>query len=141
VISLLTRRFSAVSLICVSILIGSGAINSLPLVGAIHNLWLTDYGRLLLIKIFLAYLMVALGAMNLRCWKPRLLLDSEGNMQGNRDHAAKKLQQNVMMEIALACLVVLVVGLLGLLPPASEHSHHAHDPSSVEARPLAPSSN
>ena len=54
----LTRRFSAVSLIGVALLACSGVVSSWPLVGAIENLWLTNYGRVLLLKLCLVALMI-----------------------------------------------------------------------------------
>jgi putative copper resistance protein D len=109
-LSQLTARFSAMSLICVSLLTATGLINAWVLVGSVSNLWQTAYGRVLLIKISVFCVMVGIGAVNLLHLKPRLAA-------GDR-RAAGWLGLNVSAEILLTIVVIVVVAVLGLLPPA-----------------------
>ncbi len=108
-LSQLTVRFSAMSLLCVSLLTATGLINAWVLLGTVSNLWQTTYGRVLLVKVAVFSVMVGIGAVNLLHLKPRLT-------SGDR-RAAAWLGINVTAEIALTILVITVVALLGLLPP------------------------
>ena len=58
------RRFSTLSLCCVSVLVVSGISNSWLLVGSIHALFTTPYGQLLLFKLALFGILIGFGARN-----------------------------------------------------------------------------
>jgi len=60
------------SLIVVGVLCVTGLVNSLFLVGSVSSLSTTDYGRWLVVKVVLFIVMIGLGAMNFKRWKPRL---------------------------------------------------------------------
>ena len=125
VIAHLTRRFSAASLISVAILAATGVVNSFYMLDRIADLVESDYGRMLLAKIVAFLLMVALGAMNLVRWKPRVCAEYNDQTPA----AAARLQLNVAMEVTLSFAVLILVGFLGLMmPPMSgmEHMHHHH---------------
>jgi hypothetical protein len=68
-----TRRFSALGLVCVTVLIATGAYNAWTLVGALPPLFGTSYGQLLLIKLALLLPLIAVAAVNLLKLKPRIL--------------------------------------------------------------------
>jgi putative copper export protein len=68
-----TRRFSALALASMSLLILSGLVNAWELVGTIPALIGTTYGRLLVLKISLLLPLLGLAALNLLRDKPRLL--------------------------------------------------------------------
>lgn len=106
---IITRRFSAMSLVSVAILAATGVINSCFLLHSISSLFLTSYGHVLLVKLALFLVMVALGAVNLLYLKPRLA--------GDESKVSRKLQLTVGMEIICGTVVVVVVALLGTLPP------------------------
>ncbi len=113
------RRFSAVSLVVVGLLVATGLLNTYFIVGSPGALFTTDYGRLLLLKIALFVLMLGLGAWNLLVLKPRL---SRAVMVENQAGAAATMSiqlliRSVACEAFLATGVVLVVGFLGTTPP------------------------
>ena len=108
----LVRRFSAVSLAAVSVLVVTGWVNSWFLAGSFSNLLAHTYGRFLLLKIALFVLTVVLGAVNLLRLKPRLALE-------NSEKAAAQMQLNVQAELFLGTAVIVVVAILGTLPPAN----------------------
>jgi copper resistance protein D len=113
------RRFSAVSLVVVGLLVATGLLNTYFIVGSPGALFTTDYGRLLLLKIALFILMLGLGAWNLLVLKPRL---SRAAMVESQAAAAatmpiQLLIRSVACETFLAAGVVLVVGFLGTTPP------------------------
>ena len=111
----ITRRFSALSLLVASALAATGLTSSYFLVGSLRALVASEYGRLLMLKLFLFSIMVGLGACNLLRFKPQLALANEQNAT-QRD-ALRKLMRNVIAELCLGTLIVLIVGALGATPP------------------------
>ena len=106
------RRFSALSLCCVSVLVVSGLSNSWLLVGSIGALFTTPYGRLLLFKLTLFAVLLGLGARNRRTIKTRPWPAT------SRSDLFSQLRRNVIYEICLGLAVVAIVGWLGITPPA-----------------------
>lgn len=104
----LVARFSTMCLAAVALLVISGVVNSLYLLGPWSNFLYTSYGRWLLIKIAMTGGAVALGATNLVFLRHRLA-QSEGSQ--------RQLRINVGVELTLAVLIVLIVGGLGLMQP------------------------
>jgi putative copper resistance protein D len=107
-----TRRFSWLGVACVAALLASGIINSWNLLGGPRDLVMTDYGRLVLLKIGLFVAMVGIAAANRFYFTPQL--PAAG--------ALRALQRNSLAEAGLGLCVLLFVGALGTLSP----SGHAH---------------
>ena len=106
------RRFSTLSLCCVSVLVVSGISNSWVLVGSIHALFTTPYGRLLLVKLSLFAMLVSFGARNRFLVKAKLT-----KARGDPDSLVQ-LRRNVLWEACLGVAVVTIVACLGVTPPA-----------------------
>jgi copper resistance protein D len=106
------RRFSTLSLCCVSIIVASGISNSWLLVGSIHALFTTPYGQLLLFKLALFAILLGFGARNRSLVKAKLPKAS-----ANLDLLAQ-LRRDVLCEVFLGIAVVVIVGCLGVIPPA-----------------------
>jgi copper resistance protein D len=106
------RRFSTLSLCCVSIIVVSGISNSWLLVGSIHALFTTPYGQLLLFKLALFAILLGFGARNRSLVKAKLPKAS-----ANLDLLAQ-LRRDVLCEVFLGIAVVVIVGCLGVIPPA-----------------------
>ena len=104
------RRFSAMSLGAVGVIVASGMVNAYFLVGSFHALAATDYGRLLIVKLSLFATAAALGAWNLLVHEPHLETSPE---------ALGAMARKVWIEVALGTLIVLVVAIMGTLPPGS----------------------
>ncbi|HET7849929.1 MAG TPA: copper homeostasis membrane protein CopD [Pseudolabrys sp.] len=118
------RRFSVLGVACVGTLLLSGIVNALYLVVTPANLVDTDYGRLVLAKIALFAVMVCVATFNKLYLTPRLA--GAG--------AARALQRNSLVELALGAVVLLVVGFLGTMPPASHgHAHAQYGPVAADA--------
>jgi putative copper resistance protein D len=113
------RRFSALSLMVVGLLVATGLLNTYFIVGSLGALFMTDYGRLLLFKIVLFVLMLCLGAWNLLVLKPRLSRAATVESQTAESDATpiRLLIRSVACETFLAGGVVLVIGFLGATPP------------------------
>ncbi len=106
------RRFSTLSLSCVSLLIVSGISNSWLLVGSIHALFTTRYGWLLLVKLAAFGVLVGLGARNRFVIKTKLTRVPTGS------DLLAQLRRNVICEACLGLAVVAIVACLGVTPPA-----------------------
>jgi putative copper resistance protein D len=110
--ALVLKRFSTLSLCCVSVLIVSGVSNSWLLVGSIHALFTTPYGRLLLVKLALFGILVGLGARNRLTIKTKLLRAQTSS------NLLPQLRRSVICEICLGAVVIAIVACLGVTPPA-----------------------
>jgi putative copper resistance protein D len=106
-------RFSGMGYIAVAVLIVSGLINGLFLVGTLDALIGTTYGQLLLVKLGLFGGMLALALSN-RFWLVPALNAGE-------PRTLARLRRHVIGEEALGLLVILVVSVLGTMePPATQ---------------------
>ncbi|MGH7995957.1 MAG: copper resistance D family protein [Opitutaceae bacterium] len=107
----LTRRFSAVSFVSVTLLAANGCLDAEPLVGSWANLVESPYGRWLSLKIVLFGAALAIGGVNLFRLEPCL----EAGDPRCAASAACRLRRNVRRELILGSAIVLVVAILGLL--------------------------
>jgi putative copper resistance protein D len=110
------RRFSALGVVAVLLLLGSGLLNAAWLVGSWAGLGSTPYGRLVGIKVMLFVLIVAIAAVNRLRLAPRLAAPPA------QAGAVRALRRNVIAELIIGVIVVAVVGWLGVMPPAA-HEH------------------
>ena len=109
------QRFSTLGLVSVGILLITGIVNAWMLVGSFRVLLVTEYGRLLMLKITVFALMLVFAALN-RFWlTPQLVVSSDGDA---RLDALRRLTRNSLVEIALGFAVFAIVGALGTLHPA-----------------------
>jgi copper resistance protein D len=106
------RRFSTLSLCCVSVLVLSGISNSWLLVGSIYALFTTPYGQLLLFKLALFAILVGFGARN------RFLVKAKLPRTAADPNLLSRLRRNVVCEIYLGVAVVVIVACLGVTPPS-----------------------
>jgi putative copper resistance protein D len=106
------RRFSALSLCCVSVLVVSGISNSWLLVGSIYALFTTPYGWLLLVKLTLFGILIGFGARN------RFVVKAKLAMAQTHSDLLPQLRRNVICEACLGAAVVAIVACLGVTPPA-----------------------
>ncbi|MGH7267293.1 MAG: CopD family protein, partial [Candidatus Rokuibacteriota bacterium] len=112
------RRFSALGLACVLVLLVSGLYNTWEQVGTVAALVGTPYGRWLLLKLGLLLPLVGLAAVNRLVVKPRLT-----RAVGAGDPAAaaplmRRLHRQVVAEAVLGCAILGAVAVLGLTTPA-----------------------
>ncbi|OAE97319.1 hypothetical protein AYJ54_35020 [Bradyrhizobium centrolobii] len=103
-------RFSMMGVVSVLTLLLTGFINAAILVGSMHALIVTEYGRLLLLKLVLIALMLILALINRLVLTPRLTPFGNG--------ALRWLTRNSTVELALGLAILAIVGLLGTMHPA-----------------------
>jgi putative copper resistance protein D len=116
VVATATRRYSALAIASVSVLLTAGVVNTWFLAGTVPALVGTEYGHLLLAKIGLFLAMLLVAAVNLLRLTPRLA----GPAGGTRNvvwRTVARLQRNARIETALGLGVLAIVGALGTLPP------------------------
>ena len=114
-------RFSRVGYVAVALLAATGAFNTLLLVGTVHALVGTLYGRLLALKILLFLAMVSVALFN----RFRLLPRLRRAPQPSATIAA--LTRSVLCEQGLGLAILAVVSVLGTLPPAIHTGDHRSD--------------
>lgn len=105
-------RFSRLALVCFAVVAASGALTAWSRLGALANLWQSDYGRVLLAKSALLLVLGALGWWHRRRTLPRL---ASGR---SRAFVALATVEVVLM----AATVGVAVGLSRTAPPPRSHS-------------------
>ena len=110
-----TRRFSTLGIVSVATLLVTGIVNAWILVGWFQLLLVTEYGRLLMLKLVVFAVMLVFAAVN-RFWLTPQLAFSAGNEP--RPEALRQLTRNSTIEIALGLAIFAIVGMLGTLHPA-----------------------
>ena len=110
-------RFSRMASIVVAVLVLSGIVQAVALVGSVPALYDTAYGRLVLVKIGLLLALLSLGAYNQRRSLPRLRrLAAGGEEPGG---AATILRRAVAFEVAFLLIVLGVTSVLVATDPPS----------------------
>lgn len=110
-----TKRFSTLGFASVGTLLLTGTVNAWFLVGSLNALMVTEYGRLLTLKIGLFAVMVAFAAIN-RLWLTPRLQSSAGSPE--RLYSLGQLARNSKIEIVFGLAIYGIVGVLGTLHPA-----------------------
>jgi len=112
------EAFSGIGPAAVALLVLSGLVNSLFLVGLSHigALFTTTYGLMLTGKLALFALMLALAAANRYRLTPRLA-HGVGSDAATLAQATRALRRSVFTETVLAILVLAAVAYLGTLEP------------------------
>jgi copper transport protein len=114
-------RFSLVALVAVATLVLTGTLQSLRRLVLPQDLVETPYGIALLAKIVLLLAAVALGALNLLVWGPRL----RRALAPGR--ARSGLVRGTAAETALLAVVLVATGVLTALAPPAQASGAAFD--------------
>jgi copper transport protein len=109
-------RFSRYALIAVAVLLLTGIVQSVALVGSVDALVETAYGRLVLAKIALFLALIAFGAFNQRRLLPQLRALAEAGDEPGR--AAALLRRSVAFEVSLVLVVLGVTSVLVATQPA-----------------------
>ena len=111
-------RFSLTALVCVAVIITTGTLQALGRLVLWEDLYETPYGIALLAKILMLVALVALGALNLFVWGPRLR---------NGIAARAGLVRGVIIETALFATVLGATAFLTALPYPAQNNGVAFD--------------
>jgi putative copper resistance protein D len=109
-------RFSLAGYGAVAVIMATGLVNALLLVGSLDGLKHTPYGQLLSVKIMLFLLLLAVAVINRLIVAPRIL--SNNHPEGG----AVVLSLTIAAEQMFGLAIIVVVSILGTLPPAM-HQH------------------
>lgn len=113
-----TFRFSSVGVAAVGMLLATGLLNTVFLVGSVPALLGTEYGHLLLLKIALFLTMVAFAAINREWLAPQLSGVPAASAAGANRDTLRQLERNALIEAGLGAAVLIVLGKLGTTAPA-----------------------
>lgn len=110
------ERFSGIGAIIVGVIVVTGSINLLAIVGVdgLAATFATAYGRLLLLKLALFGAMLGLAGLNRWRFVPGIRATLHG---GEHVIAVRRLRRAIITETTLAFLVLAVVAILGTLSP------------------------
>jgi len=103
------RRFSSVGHIAVAVVVASGVINTLFVLGQLPTDWSSPYQALLAAKIALIGAMIALALVNRYRFVPQAAL--------NQPHALRAIRWGSIFEIVLGLFVIALVSWYGLIEP------------------------
>lgn len=110
------QAFHAVGLTAVLLLVATGLVNSVFLVGSVDRLFTTPYGGVLLAKLVLFFGMLGLAAGNRLRLVPALTRELSAG--GEPSHLLRRLRTSIGAELILAALVLLAVAVMGAITPA-----------------------
>ncbi len=110
-----TRTFSTLATAGVATLVVTGLANVYYRIGSIAALPDTSYGRWLLLKLAVVFVMLTFAIVNRYALTPRLAAGSQ--------RARRTLRQNVWLEIAASVVLVGIVGELGATAPGHGSLH------------------
>jgi putative copper export protein/mono/diheme cytochrome c family protein len=112
------RRFSALALVLMLLIVSTGLWNAWVEVGSVPALIGTRYGALLLVKVALLVPVLALALVNRRRHLPAL--SGDGATVGRP--AMAQLSRLLVGELGLALVILAVTATLSLTPPARHES-------------------
>jgi putative copper resistance protein D len=115
-----TVRFSMFGIASVGTLLVMGSINTWYLAGSLLALTDTDYGRLLLTKVALFFVMVAIATVNRLHYTPRLGQVASAFVTQD---TLRQLRRNTVIEVLLGIIIICIVAVLGVTPHGSHHFH------------------
>lgn len=117
------ERFSRLALVSVALLLVTGVYQSWVHVGALDLFLKTDYGNVLLLKLFLLVVMLGYGALNFFSTRRLLAHSAQGN-DGTPSVRLKSLRR-IGAESVIGLLIFCATGLLTVLPPSVHAVHQA----------------
>jgi copper transport protein len=114
------RRFSAVAVVSVALLLFTGVISAVIEIDRPSDLLQAAYGQALLAKLLLLVPLLGIGAANAYVLRPELEEEAESRLRGREDVLAdleSRLSNLVRWEFTLALLVLIIAGFLSQETP------------------------
>lgn len=112
------RRFSAIGLAAVSLLVVTGTSNTWQQVASFPALFGTPYGQWLVLKLLLLLPLLLAAGLNLLVSKPPVLRAAHGAADLRHPALLTGLRRRVVVEAVLGGTILAVVAVLGLTTPA-----------------------
>jgi copper transport protein len=115
------RRFSLLAVFSVALLLFTGVVNAVVEMGSIGDLFDTDYGLALLLKLALLVPLLAIGLRNAYLLRPQIVQEAAERMtEQRRDFLSDletELNKTIRWELGVAIAVLAVVAVLVQLTP------------------------
>lgn len=105
-------RFSALAGVSVAVLIATGLYQAIRELPSLDALWLTGWGRTLIVKLLLVAPLLLLGAVNLLLIRPALARMVHARANGQGKDLQRRFLTAVTAEAVLGAVVLVVVGVL-----------------------------
>ncbi len=119
------KRFTRVAMPSVALLVLAGLYNTWVHVPSFGGLWMTPYGKTLLLKLFFVGLMLLLGGLNNFHFGKRIARLAKMQVEAENEAERVKLEQgftrSVVLEAAIGIVVLLVTSALVFMTPARSH--------------------
>jgi putative copper export protein/methionine-rich copper-binding protein CopC len=106
-VSSLVNEFSRLALVSVAMVIASGVFASWVHLARLADLWTSNYGKILLVKLVLVSIALLIGAYNFKRVQPRLEVE-QGTV---------RLRSSATLELGTGFLILLVTGFLTGVSP------------------------
>lgn len=119
------RSFSRIAAISVGVLVATGFVQTIRLVGSPLSILDATHGRLLAIKLIVLAIMLGLASSNRRRLNERLV-----NPATMGRHAAD-LRQPIITEFAIGLVIVAITAAMVVSPPSSSAAPLPSDPSFI----------
>ncbi len=143
-VPVITARFSRIAAPAIVIVAISGAVQAWRQTDGLDSVFDTTYGRLLLTKIGLVVMIVAAASVSrhiVRLWADRQLIPAgPGALRAEADpEDVRELRNAVVVEVAIAVIVLLVTALLVNTAPARVEGGSTSTPSAnTPSQPVKP---
>jgi putative copper resistance protein D len=109
----------------VALLVLAGLYNTWVHVPSLSGLWLTPYGKTLLLKLFFVGLMLLLGGLNNFHFGKRVArlakMQSEAENDAERVKLERGFARSIIVEATIGVVVLLVTSALVFMTPARSH--------------------
>ena len=138
-ISGMVRRFSAVAIVSVAVLVTTGVIQSIDRLGGVDELVTSNYGYTLAAKVALLLPLLAIGAYNLLVTGPRFLALAREHTAGLLERIYElRFRRALAAEITLAAAILVATAILtNSSPPGPAQGSAAQTAGFVTPAPSA----
>ena len=125
------KRFTRIAIPSVALLVLAGLYNTWVHVPSLSGLWLTPYGKTLLLKLFFVALMLLLGGLNNFHFGKRAARLAKMQSETENDTERVKLERgftrSIILESTIGLVVLLVTSVLVFMTPARSHAAMSPD--------------
>ncbi len=112
------HNLSIVAGLALGVVIITGSYNTWHQLKQLTDLWTTDYGQLLIIKLSLVCITMIIGAINKFYWVPKIISHASAAKQS--DNNLERQFQRILLGDSLVFIIIIIVAtILGTTPPPS----------------------
>jgi copper transport protein len=127
------RRFSPLAVGCVVVIYLTGILQSVRLLGSLDALFVTAYGRVLLVKMVLAVVLIGFGTFHQLFISPDLQ-SAKGKLSARAQRSGNQFRASIVYEAVVGLVVLLAVGALTALAPGRDLMPAADTPINIQTK-------